>query len=64
MIHAWSCDLAPLTDQIGRLGVWLRPKALRHRVLAVVIQVSRLVVDPELLPDEREEVLAVGMGTV
>lgn len=48
------------TDQIGRLAAGLA----RVRPWLAVNRYSRLVVDPERFPDEREEMVAVGMGAV
>lgn len=61
---ALATETAALTDHytdrialIGAARAALRPWVLVNRV-------SRFVVDPERFPDEREEMLAVGMGAV
>lgn len=48
------------TDQVGRLAAGLA----RTRPWLAVNRFSRLVVDPERFPDNREEMIAAGMGAV
>jgi len=59
-----AAELAAMTDsgteQVGRLAAGLA----RTRPWLAINRFSRLVVDPERFPDEREEMLRVGMGAV
>ncbi|MFC7623433.1 N-formylglutamate amidohydrolase [Microlunatus sp. GCM10028923] len=61
---ALAAELAAMTDagtdQVGRLAAGLAAA----RPWLAVNRYSRLVVDPERFPDEREEMAAAGMGAV
>ena len=54
--HITDAHTAELADRAARLAV--------RTPWRFVNRLSRLVVDPERFPDEREEMLAVGMGAV
>ncbi|MFD9109535.1 N-formylglutamate amidohydrolase [Streptomyces bottropensis] len=57
-------ELDHITDaHTDRIAEWAAERALT-RPWRFVNGLSRLVVDPERFPDEREEMLAVGMGAV
>jgi N-formylglutamate deformylase len=59
-----AAELARMTDaHTDKLAIAAVARAER-RPWTMVNRLSRLVVDPERFPDEREEMLAVGMGAV
>jgi N-formylglutamate amidohydrolase len=61
---ALSTELDRMTDAHTDLIAARAAGAARTRPWLFVNRYSRLVVDPERFPDEREEMLAVGMGAV
>jgi N-formylglutamate deformylase len=59
-----AAELAAMTDAGTDVMAAGAARAARVRPWSFVNEVSRLVVDPERFPDEREEMTAVGMGAV
>jgi N-formylglutamate amidohydrolase len=59
-----ATELAHITDAHTDLIAELSSRKAQVRPFRFVNRASRLVVDPERFPDEREEMAAVGMGAV
>ncbi|MBV1851795.1 N-formylglutamate amidohydrolase [Catellatospora tritici] len=59
-----AAELAAMTDAHTDLIAAYAADAARLRPWSLVNGLSRLVVDPERFPDEREPMIAVGMGAV
>jgi N-formylglutamate deformylase len=59
-----SAELDDMTDSHTGLIAARAAEAARTRPWTFANRLSRLVVDPERFPDEREEMLAAGMGAV
>jgi len=62
--HALSRELDAMTDAHTDLVAARAAAAARLRPWVFANRLSRLVVDPERFPDDREEMRAVGMGAV
>ncbi|MGI5484366.1 N-formylglutamate amidohydrolase [Streptomyces lavendofoliae] len=62
--RALEAELDHITDAYTERIAGEAARAARVRPWRFVNRLSRLVVDPERFPDEREEMLAVGMGAV
>jgi N-formylglutamate amidohydrolase len=62
--RALEAELDHITDAYTERIATAAAKAARVTPWRFVNRLSRLVVDPERFPDEREEMLAVGMGAV
>ncbi|HEV3174076.1 MAG TPA: N-formylglutamate amidohydrolase [Actinocrinis sp.] len=61
---ALAAELDDMTDSHTGLIAARAAAAAAHRPWTFANRLSRLVVDPERFPDEREEMRAVGMGAV